>query len=86
MNPKDTYLYSTIVNLVKGFDDKEKAVVGLMYAAMLTACQESQRLRKEGEGKCTHCMFNCHLNCVDILNFCEYHGSGNTYEDEHEGE
>lgn len=85
MNPKDALLYEQICQLAQGIEDKEKAIVGLLYLAVGLGCKSTQEKNGNKPPYCKGCIFTSWSLCHEIYNFCQYLGVSNKYE-EGEGE
>ena len=82
MNPKDALLYEQICQLAQGIEDKEKAIVGLLYLAVGIGCKDTQEKNGNKSPYCKGCIFNSWGLCYEIHKFCQYHGVSNKYEEE----
>lgn len=82
MNPKDAYLYEQIIALAQGIEDKDKAVVALLYLAQGLACKTAQERKEDNEAICSHCIFYYWSICHELTEFCQYNGVSNKPEDE----
>ena len=82
MNPKDALLYEQICQLAQGIEDKEKAIVGLLYLAVGLGCKDTQERNGNEPPYCKGCIFNSWNLCHEIYQFCQYHGVSNKCEDE----
>ena len=82
MNPKDAWLYEQICLLAQGIEDKEKAIVGLLYLAVGLGCKDTQEKNGNKPPYCKGCIFSSWGLCHEIHQFCQYHGVSNKYEEE----
>ena len=82
MNPKDTYIFETIVHLANSITDKDMAVVAMLALAQRLACKVSEKNAETGKPLCEGCIFNGWSLCQEIYKFNKYNGVDNKYEPE----